>query len=40
MMSYSRNADPINELDEPPEYQDYNAFREPLLNFISNSDNN
>ena len=43
-MSYCRNGDPINELAEPPGerpgYQEYNAFREPLLNFVFNGDNN
>ena len=26
-----RNANPVNELDEAQDHQDYNAFREPLL---------
>ena len=35
-----RNAHLINELDEPTDYEECNAVREPLLDFASNNDNN
>ena len=38
VLLYCRNAGPINDSDEPTDYEECNDFREPLLNFASNND--
>ena len=38
VLLYCRNAGPINDSDEPTDYEECNDFREPLFNFASNND--